>query len=68
MASNKVYSVLELSSIITTASEHFRNAYNLAFDAAFSKDIKYWLTDATHIEAMEKENQIKSLSYLNLTK
>ena len=55
---NREYSVLELSFLKHPDGEHFRNGYRLAFDAALSKNIKYWLTDATQIKAMERENQV----------
>ena len=49
--------LLELSFLKNPDAAHFRNAYRLAFDIALSKGVKYWLTDATHIKVMEKENQ-----------
>ena len=54
---NKAISVIELSFLKTPDAVHFRNAYRLAFDAALNKGIKYWLTDATHIKVMARENQ-----------
>ncbi|KAA5547503.1 hypothetical protein [Adhaeribacter rhizoryzae] len=55
---DKALAVLELTFLIHPDKEHFRNGYRLAFDAAASKNIKYWLTDATQIKAMERENQV----------
>ena len=54
---NKDLAILELTFRQHPDTEHFRNAYNLAFSAALSKDIKYWLTDAQQIKFMERENQ-----------
>lgn len=55
---NKVFSLLEFSFLTHPDSTRFRNGYSLALDVAFNKDIKYWLTDATQIKAMERENQV----------
>jgi len=55
---DKAFAVLELTFLQHPDKEHFRNGYRLAFDAAASKNIKYWLTDATQIKAMERENQL----------
>jgi hypothetical protein len=37
--------------------ERFRNAYRLAIDIAWSKEVNYWLTDAQQIKVMQPENQ-----------
>ncbi|GEO05434.1 hypothetical protein AAE02nite_30980 [Adhaeribacter aerolatus] len=55
---DKAFAVLELTFLKNPDKEHFRNGYRLAFDAAASKNINYWLTDATQIKAMERENQV----------
>lgn len=55
---DKEFAVLELTFLQHPDREHFRNGYRLAFDAAASKNISYWLTDATQIKAMERENQV----------
>jgi hypothetical protein len=54
---DKNFSVLELSFLKHPDGEQFRNGYRLAFDAALNKNIRYWLTDATRIKSMERENQ-----------
>jgi hypothetical protein len=54
---DKQFAVLELTFLRHPDAAHFRNAYNLAFGTAESKNIKYWLTDATQIKSMERENQ-----------
>ncbi len=51
------FSVLELSFLRHPEGEHFRNGYRLALDAAISKNVRYWLTDATRIKSMARENQ-----------
>jgi hypothetical protein len=54
---DKQFAVLELTFLRHPDAAHFRNAYNLAFGIALSKNVKYWLTDATQIKVMERENQ-----------
>lgn len=54
---DKNFSVLELSFLKHPDKEHFRNGYRLALDIAVNKNVRYWLTDASKIKVMEKENQ-----------
>ena len=55
---DKNAAVLELTFLKNPDVEHFRNGYRLAFDAALNKEVKYWLTDATQIKSMARENQV----------
>ncbi len=54
---DKQLSLLQLTFRQNPDLEHFRNAYLLAIDAAQSKEVRYWLTDARQIKVMLPENQ-----------
>ncbi len=54
---DKQLSLIQLTFRQQPDPEHFRNAYLIAIDAAQSKEVKYWLTDARQIKAMQSENQ-----------
>jgi hypothetical protein len=54
---NKELALFQLTFREQPDPERFRNAYRLAIDAAQSKAVNYWLTDAQQIKVMQPENQ-----------
>lgn len=54
---NKELALIQLTFREQPDPERFRNAYRLAIDAAQSKAVNYWLTDAQQIKVMQPENQ-----------